>query len=249
MRRLFVSVLTFALLCEAAAAQGRVRTETILPQSPPGAPKAAPPSPAPLPITPQPPPQTQAAPVPAPAPQPTPQAAPAAPARPAQAPPSALSRAQAAPEIVYDLSLLPLPVARTRARILEAARSGDLEKLLAVMQSGEILPIFTFGTEKNPLIYWRTNYPDSGGVEVLSILINILESGYVVIDKGTPQAMYVWPYFAFTPLKSLSPEQKVALFRIVTGADYKEMSEFGAYIFYRLGIAPDGTWHFFVSGD
>jgi len=182
--------------------------------------------------------------------QAAPAATAAAPTKPAQAPPPALSRAQAAaPEIVYDLSLLPLPVARMRARILEAARSGDLEKLVALMQGGETMPIFTFGTEKNPLAYWRSNYPDSGGLEVLAILTNILDAGYVLIDKDTPQAMYVWPYFAFTPLKSLTPQQKVALFRIVTGADYKEMSEFGAYIFYRLGIAPDGTWHFFVSGD
>jgi hypothetical protein len=237
MRRLFVALVAFALLCELAGAQNRVRTQTILPQSPPGDPKAAP-GPAPAPAAPQAPAQTQAAPQPA------------APTKPAQAPPSALTRAQAAPpEIVTDLTRLPAPVARTRARILEAARSGDVEKLAAVMQSGETMPIFTFGDEKSPLIYWRANYPDSGGVEVLAILINILEAGFVRIDPGTPQEMYVWPYFAFTPLKSLTPEQKVALFRIVTGADYKEMNEFGAYIFYRLGIAPDGTWHFFVSGD
>ena|SRR6185295_3419913 len=237
MRRLFVALVAFALLCELAGAQNRVRTQTILPQSPPGDPKAAP-SPAPAPAAPQAPAQTQAAPQPA------------APTKPAQAPPSALTRAQAAPpEIVTDLTRLPAPVARTRARILEAARSGDVEQLAAVMQSGETMPIFTFGDEKNPLIYWRANYPDSGGVEVLAILINILEAGFVRIDPGTPQEMYVWPYFAFTPLKTLTPEQKVALFRIVTGADYKEMNEFGAYIFYRLGIAPDGTWHFFVSGD
>jgi len=237
MRRLFVALVAFALLCELAGAQNRVRTQTILPQSPPGDPKAAP-SPAPAPAAPQAPAQTQAAPQPA------------APTKPAQAPPSALTRAQAAPpEIVTDLTRLPAPVARTRARILEAARSGDVEKLAAVMQSGETMPIFTFGDEKSPLIYWRANYPDSGGVEVLAILINILEAGFVRIDPGTPQEMYVWPYFAFTPLKTLTPAQKVALFRIVTGADYKEMNEFGAYIFYRLGIAPDGTWHFFVSGD
>jgi hypothetical protein len=51
------------------------------------------------------------------------------------------------------------------------------------------------------------------------------------------------------PLRRLTPEQKVELFRIVTGSDYKKMKEFGAYIFYRVGIAPDGTWHFFVAGD
>jgi hypothetical protein len=241
MRRLFVAVVAFALLCELAGAQNRVRTETILPQSPPpGTPKGAPQTP-PAPAAPQLPAQTQAAPA-----SPTP----ATPAKPAQAPPSALTRAQTAPpEIITELSRLPAPVARMRARILAAARSGELEKLSAVMQSGETMPIFTFGDEKSPLIYWRANYPDSGGVEVLAILINILEAGFVRIDQGTPQEMYVWPYFAFMPLKSLGPEQKVALFRIVTGADYKEMNEFGAYIFYRLGIAPDGTWHFFVSGD
>jgi hypothetical protein len=61
--------------------------------------------------------------------------------------------------------------------------------------------------------------------------------------------MYLWPYFARMPIKSITPEQKVELFRLITGADYKDMTEFGAYVFYRLGIAPDGAWHFFVAGD
>ena len=51
------------------------------------------------------------------------------------------------------------------------------------------------------------------------------------------------------PLRELTPAQKVELFKIVTGSDYRAMQDFGAYIFYRLGIAPDGTWHFFVSGE
>lgn len=236
--RLLLPVFAFALLGHGlAGAQNRVRTETIVPLAPP--PPAAPQAPA------------QAAPaVPMPATPPAPlQAAPAAPAKPAQPPPSPLARVQAAPEVIYDLTRLPAPVAAKRARLLEAARSGDLEKLVAVMQSNETAPIFTFGEEKNPLAYWRSNYPDSAGMEVLAILTDILEAGFVHIDKGTPQEMYVWPYFAFTPLKSLTPQQKVELFRIVTGSDYKEMNEFGAYIFYRLGIAPDGTWHFFVAGD
>ena len=47
-------------------------------------------------------------------------------------------------EILRDLWRLPPPVARTRERILEAARSGTLDKLLIVMQSNETLPIFSF---------------------------------------------------------------------------------------------------------
>lgn len=157
--------------------------------------------------------------------------------------------APGAPEIIGDLSRLPPPVARMRERILAAARSGELQKLVTVMQSNETMPIFSPSEEKNPIAYWKTNYPDSDGVEALSILISILEAPFVHVERGTPQEMYLWPYFARMPLKSLTPGQKVELFRIVTGADYKDMLEFGAYSFYRLGIGPDGTWHFFVSGD
>jgi hypothetical protein len=84
---------------------------------------------------------------------------------------------------------------------------------------------------------------------VLSILTMILEAGYVRVDEGTPQEMYVWPYFVRMSLSALTPQQKVELFRIVTGADYKDMMKLGVYAFYRLGIGPDGTWHFFVTGD
>ena len=173
-----------------------------------------------------------------------PPAAPGAPPSPAVA-----TEAGVPAEIITDLSQLPVPVARMRARILEAARSGDLEKLVLVMQSNETLPVFSFGNEKDPVAYWKANFPDSDGVEILATLIQILETAFVHIARGTPQDMYVWPYFAQTPLKDLSREQKVELFRIVTGADYKEMTEFGAYSFYRVGIAPDGVWHYFVAGE
>jgi hypothetical protein len=154
-----------------------------------------------------------------------------------------------APEIITDLSLLPSAVARTRERILAAAQSGDLQKLLTVMQMNETMPIFSFSSEKDPIAFWKSNYPDSDGVEVLSILVTILQTGFTHVDKGTPQEMYLWPYFTRMPVKTLTPEQKVELFRIITGSDYKDMLDFGAYSFYRLGIGPDGTWHFFVAGD
>ena len=101
----------------------------------------------------------------------------------------------------------------------------------------------------DPIAFWKVNYPDSEGLEVLSILIGVLETGFVRVDEGTPQEMYVWPYFVRMPLKTLTPPQKVELFRIMTGADYKDMLDFGAYAFYRVGIGPDGTCHFFVAGD
>ena len=151
------------------------------------------------------------------------------------------------PEIVTDLSRLPPPVARTRARILAAARSGELQQLADLMN--ETAPIFSFTDDKDPVAFWKAVYPDSDGVEALSILITILETGFVQVDAGTPHEMYVWPYFVRMSLPALTPTQKVELFRIVTGADYKDMLAFGVYAFYRLGIGPDGTWQLFVAGD
>lgn len=153
----------------------------------------------------------------------------------------------AVPEIITDLSRLPAPVARTRERILTAARSGDLQQLAALVN--EAMTVFSFAEEKDPVAFWKASYPDSDGVEVLSILTMILELGFVRVDEGTRQEMYVWPYFVRMSLTALTPQQKVELFRIVTGADYKDMLAFGVYSFYRLGIGPDGSWHFFVAGD
>jgi len=226
MRYCLSLVMLALLLGGSALAQNRVRTETIRPPGAAGSPPANQPA-------------APAQPSPPPAEKFTADGHVVAPAR----------QAAAGPAIITDPSQLPGAVARTRERILAAARSGNLGRLVAVMQTYQPMPVFSFAEDKDPVAFWKATYPDSEGIEVLSILITILDAGFVHVDQGTPQEIYLWPYFARLPLKALTPEQKVELFRIVTGADYKDMIDFGAYSFYRLGIAPDGTWHFFVSGD
>lgn len=275
-RRILVALVLTLLGSTGLGAQNRVHTETIIPPADIQAPAApAPiPAPTPAPVGPTPPPPLNLAPPmpttrPAPAATPAPPAAAPAPLPPVRSPPPDPgrrndSRASTVPAfkpsgrnrppqtvsaILTDVAVLPPAVARMRARILEAARTGDLDKVLTVMQSNETMPIFSFANEREPTAYWRANYPDSGGLEVLAILVEILDMGFVHVDAGTPQDMYVWPYFAYVPLKQLTPAQKVELFKIVTGSDYRAMQDFGAYISYRIGIGPDGTWHFFVSGD
>jgi len=221
----FAVAMVFAAT-DGSLAQTRVRTETVRP--PAAAPRPGlPPSPSASPAV-------------------TGTVPPRKPADRTQIPPPATA---AVPEILRDPALLPAPVARMRERILAAARSGDLQQVITVMQSNEMMPIFSLNDDKNPIAYWRATFPDSGGVEILSIIIEILESGFIRAEAGTPQEMYLWPYFARLPLTALSPAQRVELFKIVTGSDYKEMLEVGAYNFYRIGIGPDGTWHFLVDGD
>jgi hypothetical protein len=165
----------------------------------------------------------------------------------AAAPP--LRQGAAGPEIAPDVPHLPPAVSRTRDRILAVARTGDLQALLTLMQANGSMPVFSHTQKQDPTAYWKETYPDSDGLEILSILITLLESEPVRIDAGTPREMYLWPYFARLPLKSLTPAQKVELFRVVTGSDYKDMLERGRYVFYQVGIGPDGTWRYFVASE
>jgi hypothetical protein len=51
------------------------------------------------------------------------------------------------------------------------------------------------------------------------------------------------------PLSRLDARQRVELFKIITAGDYEDMKTFDAYVFYRVGITPQGRWAFFVAGD
>lgn len=154
------------------------------------------------------------------------------------------------PEVSYDLAKLPEPVQRMRNLLVEAAKSGDPEKLRPLLGTGDggTQLSLTDQTE-DPIKFLTSQSGDPDGQEILAILEEVLEAGYVHLDAGTPQELYVWPYFFAYPLDRLTPQQKVEIYRIVTASDFEEMQTFGSYIFYRVGIAPDGRWAFFVAGE
>ena len=153
-------------------------------------------------------------------------------------------------EISRDLSILPEPVRRMRELIIEAARSGDPEKLRPLIGTGAETTRLSLGDiEGDPVEYLRSLSGDQEGQEILAILIEVLEAGYVRFDAGTDKELFVWPYFFAVPLEGLSPQERVELFTLVTAGDYEDMLSFGAYIFFRVGITPQGQWLFFVAGD
>lgn len=153
------------------------------------------------------------------------------------------------PQVLYNTAVLPKPVARMHDQLKEAAINGDLKRLRMVLESNEMPPTLSFGETGDPIEFIKQSSGDGEGYEILAILADILDAGFVHVDAGTPQEMYVWPYFARYPLDGLTPDQKVELYRIVTAGDFAEMQTFGAWNFYRLGIGPDGTLHYFVAGD
>lgn len=154
------------------------------------------------------------------------------------------------PEIQYDLTKLPEPVQNLRDRILEAAKSGDLERLRPLLGSGdEQTQLALGGISGDPIAYLKELAGDEEGQEILAILEEVLSAGYVHMDAGTPNDLYIWPYFFAVPLDKLTAPQRVELFKIITAGDYDDMKAYGAYIFYRIGITPDGKWSFFIAGD
>jgi hypothetical protein len=153
------------------------------------------------------------------------------------------------PEVEYDLAILPSPVRRLREQIIEAAASGDPERLRPIIDANGEPPAFSFNAVGDPIAYLKSVSGDPEGREILAILIEVLEAGFVHVDVGTPNEMYVWPYFARLPVDQLTPQQLVELFKLVYAGDYEDMLAYQAYFSYRAGIAPDGTWRFFLAGD
>lgn len=154
------------------------------------------------------------------------------------------------PEIIYNLDRLPEPVRRMHALLVEAAKSGVVERLRPLIGTGDSVPQLSFGEhEGDPIEFLKSLSGDPEGQEILAIMEEVLDAGFVHLEAGTPDELYVWPYFFGIPLDKLNAPQRVELFKIVTAGDLEDMKQFGAYIFYRLGITPEGRWAFFVAGE
>jgi hypothetical protein len=154
------------------------------------------------------------------------------------------------PEIQRDLSTLPFPVRRMRELLIEAAKSGMIERLRPYIGSEPDVTQLSFGEmDGDPIEFLKSLSGDDEGFEILAILQEVLETGFVHIDVGTENEMYVWPYFYRVSLDDLTAQQRVELYHLLTHGDFEDMKAFGAYIFYRVGITPQGRWRFFVAGD
>lgn len=152
-------------------------------------------------------------------------------------------------EVLTDVAKIPAPVARMRELIVEAAASGDIERLRPLLGKGPTQTQVAGTGDEDPIATLKGLSGDQDGIEILAILLDVLSTGFVLADKGTQDEAYVWPYFAEKPLASLTPPEKVELFRLVTAGDFAGMEELGNYNFYRVGITPDGRWKFFIAGD
>lgn len=169
-----------------------------------------------------------------------------APADAADEEPAPQSNASELPAVEYDAAKLPTPVRRLREQIMEAAATGDPEALRTIFEANGEMQLGAREGE-DFVAYLASLSGDPGGREILAILIEVFEAGYVHVDAGTDDEMYLWPYFARYPIEALTPPQQVELFKLVLPGDVEDMQVFGFYNWYRAGIAPDGTWLMFTT--
>jgi hypothetical protein len=162
------------------------------------------------------------------------------------------SNASKSVEFLFDINKAPEPVRKLREAIVEAAASGDPERLRPLMNVGggtAQTQVTADDPGDDPIKSLHDLSGDQDGIEVLSIMLDLLSTGFAHVGQGTPDEMYVWPYFAEKDIKALTAPEKVDLMRLVTAGDYADMLEFGGYNFYRIGITPDGKWKYFSASE
>jgi hypothetical protein len=166
---------------------------------------------------------------------------------PAPAPePGASAPAGGAQNVLYDLNKLPRPVQRMLEQIVVAAQSGDIEQMRPVLETNELKPMVAAAAVDDPIAFWKKTSADGQGRDVLATLLNVLSAGFVRVKDGK-EDMYIWPYFAETDLSKLSPAQLVELYRVLPASQAVPMQRAGKYSYYRVGIAADGVWHYFLQ--
>lgn len=167
---------------------------------------------------------------------------------PAEATKPATAEAGKSVEVGFDVTKAPQAVQKMRQEIIDAATAGDVKKIAALMKANQTdLGPDNSGNDIESAL--KDMSGDGDGLEVLSIILDVLSTGYAHVGAGTANDMYVWPYFTEKQLSTLTPSEKVDLMRLVTAGDMADMMEYGSYNFYRVGISADGKWKQFLSGN
>lgn len=175
-----------------------------------------------------------------------PDATPAASATPAPTAgtPSAQCSAEQAAGADSSQPALPEAVARTRQRILAAARACDYDELAQVAPAGDGFT-FSFGDGSDPGRFWREQ--EQQGEQPMRYLVGLLNLPHSYVEEHDH---YIWPEaFGYDSWQDVPEQAREDLRELYTERELAGFESFGSYVGYRIGIASDGRWEFFVAGD
>jgi hypothetical protein len=140
---------------------------------------------------------------------------------------------------------LPEPVAATRRALFEAAMSCDFAGIAAVSDAAD-LPVQTSHGGSGPEYIWQG---EAGGIPLMRTLVEHFNLSYAASEDS-----YLWPsamqYLTSPYGDGLSDEDYQALLELYTVEALEESFEFfDGFVGYRIVIAADGQWLFFIAGD
>ena len=149
-----------------------------------------------------------------------------------------------------DVGQLPPAVAAKRAALIAAAETGGINALKAIFDAEPAPVTVSFGGPDDPIAYLKQASMDGEGLEILAILLDLLEAPFAAQDGGDGKAVYVWPYLAaMEGLGEAGPADRVEGIRIAGAGGFKDIQEFGVWIYWRAYIGEDGDLQAFVAGD
>ncbi|MET0437156.1 MAG: hypothetical protein ABW043_06645 [Devosia sp.] len=153
------------------------------------------------------------------------------------------------PEISSDFSQLPEPVRAKRQALIEAARSGDIDSLRAIMDAQKTPPRVSFGDPEDAIAYLKGASEDDEGRQILGLLVDILDQPFAYYPDSEGETNYIWPYLSELDPTALTPEQTVDAYRLLNTEQLQELRDLEAWYFWRLYINESGEWTAFVAGD
>jgi hypothetical protein len=145
--------------------------------------------------------------------------------------------------IVRDLATLPPAVARTRARLLDAAERGDVQAFVAMMKRAGDAPRLSEGGSRDAAQLWAEAFPESNGAGALYEIARLLAGAGLRRADGSVE----WPYYAAADFGRLPAVDAQALSVILGQAQFDEIKA-GSYPGWRLSISAKGKWTAFVHG-
>lgn len=157
------------------------------------------------------------------------------------------SHAASAKPAITNASL-PHPVAEMRDAILAAVRSGKLIDLKTALELNEMRPDIADTPVDDPVAYFTSQSKDRKGAEILEVLGKLLASNPATVPLGRDienNAIYVWPYLAERDLASLTAQEEADLAALMPAEDVTAIKAAKRWVWWRLSIGADGTWHSF----
>lgn len=140
---------------------------------------------------------------------------------------------------------LPKAVAEMRRSVVAAAAACDFGRLAALATPGTFS--YSFGQSGDPAAAWRAQEADAN--PVLRVLVELLDRPFASRPAGAG-TQYVWPRaYAYDRWSEVPADAREELTPLYGPSDFENFERFGSYSGYRVGIAADGDWQFFIGGD